>query len=126
MKTELIARFAAIVGPAHAITDQQALAPHLIETRGLYHGASPLLLKPANTAEVSAILSLANETGTVIVPQSGNTGHAGGQTPREGQEDVLLSLQRLNTVREVDLLGEHDDSRCRLHSRQPAHGCRGA
>ncbi|UVC10050.1 FAD-binding oxidoreductase [Rhizobium sp. TH2] len=103
MKTELIERFAAIVGPAYAITDQQALLPHLVETRGLYHGASPLLLKPANTAEVSDILTLASETGTVIVPQSGNTGHAGGQTPREGHEDVLISLERMNKVREVDL-----------------------
>jgi FAD/FMN-containing dehydrogenase len=103
MKTELIERFAAIVGPVHAITDQKALAPHLVETRGLYHGQSPLLLKPANTAEVSAILTLASETGTVIVPQSGNTGHVGGQTPREGHDDVLISLERMNKVREVDL-----------------------
>ncbi len=37
------------------------------------------------------------------MPQSGNTGHVGGQTPREGHEDVLLSLERMNRVREVDL-----------------------
>ena len=103
MQAELIERFARIVGPNHAITDQVAIAPRLVETRGLYHGASPLLLKPGTTAEVSAILALATETGTAIVPQSGNTGHVGGQTPREGREDVLLSLERMNHVREVDL-----------------------
>jgi FAD/FMN-containing dehydrogenase len=37
------------------------------------------------------------------VPQSGNTGHVGGQTPREGHDDVLISLERMNKVREVDL-----------------------
>ena len=103
MQADLIERFARIVGPNHAITDQAAIAPRLVETRGLYHGASPLLLKPGSTAEVSAILALATETGTAIVPQSGNTGHVGGQTPREGREDVLLSLERMNRVREVDL-----------------------
>ena len=103
MKNELVERFAAIVGPSHAITDQQAIAPRLVETRGLYHGASPLLLRPGSTAEVSSIMKLAIETGTAIVPQSGNTGHVGGQTPREGGEDVLLSLERMNRVREVDL-----------------------
>jgi FAD/FMN-containing dehydrogenase len=103
MHADLIARFSAIVGPDHATTDQAEIAPRLVETRGLYHGASPLLLKPANTAEVAAIMKLASETGTAIVPQSGNTGHVGGQTPREGREDVLLSLERMNRVREVDL-----------------------
>jgi FAD/FMN-containing dehydrogenase len=103
MQPELIERFTQIVGASHAITDQAAIAPRLVETRGLYHGASPLLLKPGSTGEVSAILALATETGTAIVPQSGNTGHVGGQTPREGREDVLLSLERLNRVREVDL-----------------------
>ena len=103
MQSELIERFARIVGVKHAVTDRAAIAPRLVETRGLYHGASPLLLRPGSTAEVSAILALATETGTAIVPQSGNTGHVGGQTPREGREDVLLSLERMNRVREVDL-----------------------
>lgn len=103
MQSDLIERFAQIVGPNHAITDQATLAPRLKETRGLYHGASPLLLRPGSTSEVSDILRLATETGTAIVPQSGNTGHVGGQTPRENREDVLLTLERMNRVREVDL-----------------------
>ncbi|MDB5522763.1 MAG: dependent oxidoreductase [Rhizobium sp.] len=98
----LIERFAAIVGDRNAITDPAEIAPHLVETRGLYHGASPLLLRPASTEEVSAIMRLATETGTPIVPQSGNTGHVGGQTPREGKSDVLLTLSRMNRVREID------------------------
>jgi FAD/FMN-containing dehydrogenase len=98
----LLNRFMAIVGEAYAITDQSEIAPHLTETRGLYFGASPLLLKPGTVEEVSAIMALASETGTPIVPQSGNTGHVGGQTPREGGADVLLSLSRLNRIRDVD------------------------
>lgn len=99
----LLDRFKAIVGEAYAVTDQAEIAPHLKETRGLYFGASPLLLKPGTVEEVSAIMALASETGTAIVPQSGNTGHVGGQTPREGGSDVLLSLSRLNRIREVDV-----------------------
>ena len=103
MQADLIERFAAIVGANNAVTDQTVIAPRLVETRGLYHGASPLLLKPGNTEEVAAILALASRNGTAIVPQSGNTGHVGGQTPRAGHDDVLLSLERMNRVREVDL-----------------------
>src|SRR5215467_3433576 len=97
---DLLSRFAAIVGEKYAITDAQAQAPYLTELRGLYHGRTPLVLRPASVAEVSAILALANETGTAIVPQGGNTGLVGGQLPFNGE--VLLSLNRLDRIREVD------------------------
>jgi len=97
---ELIARFAAIVGPRHALTQADDIEPYMIEDRGLYHGRSPLVLRPGSTAEVSAILKLASETGTPIVPQGGNTGLVGGQTPHSGE--VLVSLKRMDRIREVD------------------------
>ncbi|MBB3608522.1 FAD-binding oxidoreductase [Rhizobium sp. BK602] len=101
----LLDRFAAIVGEKHALREAGDLAPHLVENRGLYHGASPLLLKPGSVEEVSAILKLASETGTAIVPQTGNTGLVGGQTPREGGSDIILSLERMNRVRDIDPVG---------------------
>ena len=61
-KPDLLQRFAAIVGEKYAITDQHALEPFVTEPRGLYHGATPMLLRPGSVAEVSAILKLANET----------------------------------------------------------------
>jgi D-lactate dehydrogenase (cytochrome) len=97
---DLIARFGKIVGPRHALTDAADIAPYLTEERGLYHGVSPLVLRPGSTEEVAAILKLANETATPIVPQGGNTGLVGGQTPLSGE--VLISLKRLDRIREVD------------------------
>lgn len=102
---DLIARFASITGDAYALTDPVAMAPHLQEPRALYNGLSPLVLKPGSTAEVSAILSLANETRTVIVPQGGNTGLVGGQSADQTGTEVILSLSRLNRIREFDLDG---------------------
>lgn len=100
--TALLARFAAIVGDQNALQDAADLAPRLIENRGLYHGSSPMLLKPGSTAEVAAIMKLASETGTAIVPQTGNTGLVGGQTPRQGRADIILSLERMNRIRDID------------------------
>jgi D-lactate dehydrogenase (cytochrome) len=94
--------FVDIVGEANALTASEDIKPYLTENRGLYHGASPLVLKPGSTAEVSAILKLASETGTAIVPVSGRTGLVGGQVPRDDGQDVLLSLERMNKIREVD------------------------
>src|SRR4029077_11867268 len=70
------------------------------EERQLYHGRSPMVLRPGSVAEVAAILKLASETATPIVPQGGNTGLVGGQTPHNGE--VLVSLRRLDRIREVD------------------------
>jgi FAD/FMN-containing dehydrogenase len=96
----LLARFAAIVGKKYAITDPQAQTPYLVELRGLFHGHTPLVLRPANVEEVSKILALANETATPIVPQGGNTGLVGGQIPLHNE--IILSLNRLDRIREVD------------------------
>ncbi|WP_075217066.1 FAD-binding oxidoreductase [Mongoliimonas terrestris] len=102
---DLIARFAAIVGPSHALTDPLDQARYLVEWRDLYRGETPLVLRPGTTREVAAILRLAHETGTAVVPQGGNTGLVGGQTPVPGSGEIVLSLERLNRVRAVDPAG---------------------
>jgi FAD/FMN-containing dehydrogenase len=98
----LIARFAAIVGTTYAVTDPAEQAPYLLEGRGLYHGRTPLVLRPGSVVEVAAILALASETATPIVPQGGNTGLVGGQIALAGE--VVLSLRRLDRIREIDVL----------------------
>jgi len=90
-------------GPDGFSQDPAELAPHLEEWRGKYKGHSPLLLKPATTAQVSAILRLCHESGTAVVPQGGNTGLVGGQIPFHGE--VLLSTKRLNRIRALDAQG---------------------
>ena len=83
---ELLGRFAAIVGEKFAITDPQSQTPSLVEMRDLFRGHTPAVLRPGTVEEVAAILKLANETKTPIVPQGGNTGLVGGQTPSEAGE----------------------------------------
>jgi D-lactate dehydrogenase (cytochrome) len=97
---ELLSRFIAIVGEKYAVTDKQTQESYLVEMRDLYHGVTPVVLRPGSVEEVSAILKLANETRTAIVPQGGNTGLVGGQIPHNGE--IVLSLRRLDKVREVD------------------------
>jgi FAD/FMN-containing dehydrogenase len=98
--SDLLSRFAEIVGPRYAVTDPSAQEPYLVEQRDLYHGRTPMVLRPGSVAEVAAILKLANETRTAIVPQGGNTGLVGGQIPHHGE--IVLSLTRLDRIREVD------------------------
>ncbi len=97
---ELIAQFREIVGDKHAITDANDIQPYVTEERNLFHGRSPLVLRPGSTAEVSAICKLASAHRIALVPQGGNTGLVGGQTPHNGE--VVVSLRRLDKIREVD------------------------
>jgi FAD/FMN-containing dehydrogenase len=98
---ELIARFGAIVGDKYAVTDAADVAPYVTEDRNLFHGYSPLVLRPGSTAEVAAICRLATETRAALVPQGGNTGLVGGQTPYGGE--VMVSMRRMDKVREIDV-----------------------
>ncbi len=98
---ELIAKFRAIVGEKYAVTDAADLAPYLTEERNLFQGRSPLVLRPGSTAEVAAICKLATEHRIALVPQGGNTGLVGGQTPHNGE--VVVSLRRLDKIRDIDV-----------------------
>ena len=97
---ELIDQFRKIVGDKHAITDATDIEAYVTEERNLFHGRSPLVLRPGSTAEVSAICKLASEHKIALVPQGGNTGLVGGQTPHNGE--VVVSLRRLDKIREID------------------------
>src|SRR5437879_9998803 len=97
---ELIAKFRAVVGDKYALTDAADIAPYVTEERDLFHGRSPLVLRPGSTAEVSAICKLASEHRIALVPQGGNTGLVGGQTPHNGE--VVISMRRMDRIRELD------------------------
>jgi FAD/FMN-containing dehydrogenase len=100
LSPDLIARFASIVGPQHALTDPDQQLPYLREMRDAYEGRSALVLRPATTAQVASILALAHAQDVPVVPQAGNTGLVGGQIPMHGE--ILLSVARLKRVRVVD------------------------
>jgi FAD/FMN-containing dehydrogenase len=100
LSPELIAKFRKIVGDKYAVTEAADIAPYVTEERDLFHGRSPLVLRPGSTAEVSAICKLASAHKIALVPQGGNTGLVGGQTPHHGE--VVVSTRRMDRIREVD------------------------
>lgn len=102
---ELVTRFATIVGEGNALSEPEDKAAYLEENRGIFKSASPLVLRPGSTEEVSRILKLASKTGTSIVPQGGNTGHVGGSVANPEKAEIIVSLSRMNRIREVDAKG---------------------
>jgi FAD/FMN-containing dehydrogenase len=95
-----------IVGSSHALTDPELIAGALVEPRGLYQGKALALVRPGSTVEVAKVLAYCNEARIGVVPQGGNTGLVGGQTPDETGEQIILSTRRLKGVREIDPLAD--------------------
>ena len=102
--SDLIERLRALVGPTHVLTEAADFAGALVEPRGLFTGKARALVRPGDTAEVAAVVAACAAAKVAIVPQGGNTGLVGGQIPL-GPE-IVLSLRRLNRVREVDALAD--------------------
>ena len=113
-----IARFAAIVGDRHALTDDADRAAHDAEQRRAFPGRSALVLRPGSADEVAGIVSLAAALRRPIVPQGGNTGLVGGGIARGDASplppgsretgsglDIVVSLGRLDRIRDVDPAG---------------------
>jgi len=90
------------IGAAGVLTDPHDTEPFLTDWRRRYKGSACAVLKPADTAEVAALVRLANVHGVALVPQGGNTGLAGGATPDASGGQAVLSLARLNRVRALD------------------------
>jgi len=103
MSSELIERLAAIVGSAGIVTDAADLAPCLRDWRGNYTGNAAALVRPANTEEVAAVVRVCAELNVPIVPQGGNTGLVGGGIPDASGTAIIVSLTRMNRIRDVDL-----------------------
>ena len=91
-----------LLGPRGFTYDKDLVEPWLTDWRGRYTGKAVGLASPASTDEVSRFVKLCSAHGVPIVPQGGNSGMSGGATPDDGGDSVILSLRRMNTIRELD------------------------
>jgi FAD/FMN-containing dehydrogenase len=97
-----VERIQRALGPSGCLTDTDLVAPYLVDFRGLYRGVTPLVARPASTAEVAEVLAICHELRVGVVPHGGNTSYCGGATPGADGDEIVLSLARMNRVRAVD------------------------
>ena len=105
MPTELIQQLRQIVGPSQVLThDDPAtdLSAWEQDWRRRARGHALAVVRPASTAEVAAVVKACAAAQTTIVPQGGNTGLAVGSIPDESGRQVVLSLGRMQAVRQID------------------------
>jgi FAD/FMN-containing dehydrogenase len=93
-------RLATVLGPDGWSRDPLRIAPKLVEWRDRWRGETPFLALPRTASQVAAVVEICAGAGLAITPQGGNTGLVGGQIP---QGEILLSTERMNTIRDLDL-----------------------
>ncbi len=103
---DLIARLGAVVGPKGLLTEAEAMAPHLHDRRERYQARALAVVKPASTGEVAEVVRICAAARAPMVPQGGNTGLVGGGIPDDDGRWVVLSLGRMNRIREIDPIND--------------------
>ncbi|MCQ4258823.1 FAD-binding oxidoreductase [Stutzerimonas stutzeri] len=96
----------AVVGAAGIVRDAERIGGYLSDWRNAYQGKAALIVRPANTDEVAAVVRLCNQYGIALVPQGGNTGLCGGSIPDDSGNQVVLSLTRMTRIRHIDPANE--------------------
>ncbi|SCB48964.1 FAD-binding oxidoreductase [Bradyrhizobium sp. BRP23] len=84
------------------VEDPERIATYTMDQRQLFTGSTFAVLKPATTQQVADIVRLAAHYGIGIVPQGGNTSYCGGATPDASGRQVIVSLERMDRIREID------------------------
>lgn len=100
--TRTLAELKAAVGTGSWLAAADEVAPFVSDFRRLYRGATPLVLLPRNLDQVVRILQICNREEVAVVPYGGNTGYCGGATPDDSGAQIVLSMRRLNRVRQLD------------------------
>ncbi len=102
VSSTVLDRLKDIVGPKGVIDDPADMEPYVTSWRDGLRGRTPLIVRPAATEDVARVLRICNDSRTPVVPQSGNTGLTGAGIPFDGNDEIVLSLNRMTNVRAVD------------------------
>ncbi|WP_444633775.1 FAD-binding oxidoreductase [Cupriavidus oxalaticus] len=101
---QLAQRLTEALGTDTVLTNPDDIAPWLSDWRGIYRGQAQAVVRPRTVDQVSRALALCQLAAVPVVPRGGNTGLCGGATPDAQAGNVVLSLDRMNTVRSLDTI----------------------
>ena len=111
-----------IVGAAHLVADDAGMAPYLTDWRGRFTGRACAVVLPADSGEVARVVAACAGARVPVVPQGGRTGLVLGSVPDASGSAIVLSLRRLNRIRQVDPFNRTMtvEAGCILHDVQAA------
>ncbi len=103
---QLTTAMVTLLGREGCISEAADIAPYVTDYKGVYTGASPLVVRPKSAAEVAEVVKYCRDHDVKIVPQGGNTSMSGASVPDASNRQMVLSLARMNKVLDVDVLND--------------------
>lgn len=93
-----------IVGASNVLTEEGDVVSYESDWRRAYPGKAFAVVRPSSTEELAKVVGFCSHRGIPVVMQGGNTGLVGGSTPDASGLEMVISLQRMNAIREVNSL----------------------
>tara|TARA_B110000967_G_C18853369_1_gene545794 strand:- start:182 stop:1573 length:1392 start_codon:yes stop_codon:yes gene_type:complete len=87
------------------LTEATDIAKYRVDIVGDIESTPRGVMRPRTTDEVSQIMAWCHTNNVAVIPQGGNTGLCGGCIPKDLDSAVILSTDRMNQVRDLDVLG---------------------
>lgn len=97
---EIIDKLRQIAGAENVFTDEESLHNHSEDETEDLSFPPEVVVKPANSGEISEIFKLANDYKIPVTPRGGGTGLSGGALTVYG--GICLSMARFNRIIEID------------------------
>lgn len=104
MSPTLVDDLRSIAGEDAVLTGSD-VEPYVTDWRGVFHGHAQAVVRPSSAQTVAAVVGHCAQNGVAVVPQGGNTGLAAGATPFDLENAIVLSLNRMRSVRALDPIG---------------------
>ena len=98
----LVRDLSACVDPGGLLVDGDLKERYLRDWTGAWTGAALAVVRPSSTTQVAALIRIAAANKLVVTPQGGNTGLTGASIPRDSRKAILISLERMTTIRSID------------------------
>lgn len=91
-----------VVGDKGIVTEPAEMDRFVLDQRDKFAATTALVVRPNSTEETSAVVGICARHDIPIVPQAGNTSLCGGSLPSPDGREIVLSLERMNRIREID------------------------
>ncbi|MEV4605250.1 FAD-binding oxidoreductase [Neorhizobium sp. LMR1-1-1.1] len=92
----------AILGEDLVLTNSADMLQYCRDWHGDVTSGAIAVIRPRSTADVQTAVKACRDLGLKIVPQGGNTGLVLGGIPDEPERQVVLTLERMNKIRNID------------------------
>ncbi|QPL48212.1 FAD-binding oxidoreductase [Halomonas sp. A40-4] len=99
---DFLDQLSTLLGESGVLRDPNDIARYVSDWAGDTLGTPLAVARPANTEQVAEVVRRCYEHDIAMTPQGGHSGLVAGALPAANGQELVISLERLNSVRAID------------------------